>query len=767
MVHSVLAVAALLGSPSAMDLVSHGSVQDTSRYEVVFEQLMALAPDPARTAVLSNVTIKRDAGVFTLANGTFSFLSPVGQRTMGGVFVGEGTFSFTAPLEVERGQLRRFYEADSIHVPIRRLAFLFADSTAQELSAAASFGNGTPHNDARNAIRDALEYIADDDSHGFDRSIMTAALNDIDNGVFYAHIVPERGDPMFFMVNPYNEEQISLSRPAKGRDKYRETVSRFAAGSLTGTAVPAGAGPVSLLQLDNYVIESTIEDNLDFSASAEFAVEVADADHHWVALDLFYELEVDSARWDDGTPASFFRGKESGTLWINAAPAHTVNGRRLTVYYQGKLMERVRDWMVYVQSSAGWYPRTGDRANTTFDMTFHSPEKYVLVSVGERIQDEINNKQRTTRWVTPAVKHVTFNLGEFEEHEFKDPRIPPVKLQVAQQAHESMTGQAALNDMYIPLQQDIGEMVGADLTNSLAFYQRVFGPAPVHAFTGTEIPYLHGQAFPGLVLLSWVTFQWTTDKGYDDIFRAHEVAHQWWGIGVDVETYHDRWLSEGMSDFAGLWYMETIRMDREMYEKRLNEMKEDILERRDKAGPIWLGDRVSNSEYPEDYQNIIYKKGAWVMHMLRFLMRDLDTMDEATFVKLMQDFYASNLGGTASTEEFRETVERHLGIPMDWFFNQWVYGTEIPKFNVAYRYEDTADGQVQATVRVRTEHVSPDFKMFVPIHLDFGADGWARLRILIEEPEAEIDLPLLPKKPNRIVFNDFEAVLAEVDYEGW
>ena len=28
-------------------------------------------------------------------------------------------------------------------------------------------------------------------------------------------------------------------------------------------------------------------------------------------------------------------------------------------------------------------------------------------------------------------------------------------------------------------------------------------------------------------------------QGDDEVFRAHEVAHQWWGIGVDFTSYHD------------------------------------------------------------------------------------------------------------------------------------------------------------------------------------------------------------------------------------
>src|SRR2546427_7448220 len=52
----------------------------------------------------------------------------------------------------------------------------------------------------------------------------------------------------------------------------------------------------------------------------------------------------------------------------------------------------------------------------------------------------------------------------------------------------------------------------------------------------TEIPYFHGQAFPGMIHLSWATFLSQSDQGSDQSFRAHEMAHQWWGIGDRKST---------------------------------------------------------------------------------------------------------------------------------------------------------------------------------------------------------------------------------------
>ncbi len=156
------------------------------------------------------------------------------------------------------------------------------------------------------------------------------------------------------------------------------------------------------------------------------------------------------------------------------------------------------------------------------------------------------------------------------------------------------------------------EVVGSDVLNSMKFFQNVFRAAPAEHFYATEMPYFHGEAFPGLVHLSWSTFQNTQEDGFDEVFRAHEVAHQWWGLGVDFTSYHDQWLSEGFASFSGLWYLQTLRKDNDKYFGMLDRWRADILNRRmipDRSG--WdSGTALGMDE--AGYNVMVYRKGAWV-----------------------------------------------------------------------------------------------------------------------------------------------------------
>ncbi len=147
-------------------------------------------------------------------------------------------------------------------------------------------------------------------------------------------------------------------------------------------------------------------------------------------------------------------------------------------------------------------------------------------------------------------------------------------------------------------------------------------------------------------------------------------------------------------------------------------------------------------------------------------MLDLKTMNEDRFTETMRDFYQTYQGKRASTEDFR-IAEKHLGADLGWFFDQWIYGTDIPTYRVAYRTVPAENGQYRVKLQVRRQNVGEDFQMYVPVTLDLGNDRVARVRVKVRGPKSEIELPLMPAKPKAVIFNDLDGVLAEVKMVDW
>ena len=201
-----------------------------------------------------------------------------------------------------------------------------------------------------------------------------------------------------------------------------------------------------------------------------------------------------------------------------------------------------------------------------------------------------------------------------------------------------------------------------------------------------------------------------------DIVRAHEISHQWFGLGVAPATYHDAWMREGFANFCSIWYLQAGRKDADSYFKVLDAWREKMLANRkylfgrgQDPGPIWLGTRVNTSATHEDYRHVIYQKGAWVLHMLRnYLLDDADP-GETRFRDLLRDFYARFAGRRAFTEDFRAAAERAAGEDMGWFFDQWVYGTDVPTYRFTWK-ADPVDGQWRVAGRIEQSGVPASFR---------------------------------------------------------
>ncbi len=722
-------------------------------YREIGDDLKRMTSDQSATATVADLTLRRDAASFTLASGTLRLCTPVAGRACAAVFVGSGRYTFTPSTQVEREHLARFYKKESMEGTFTTLFLLFADSTAQELRRSLTFGPGGASQEFDNAVRKAIGFVYDEQCACYDDEFARAFLNGEGNDLFYAHI-GESGATKFFEINPYEYEEVRFMREGQLRaSTFREVVSRFPRRGVDDVA--AAAEVKDRIAIDRYLIDATIADDLESSFATELRYHRLKGGGEWTDFYLFPNLRVDSMVWGDGTRARFHQ-TGGGTLWVNDS-AGTGENRTLRMYYRGKIFARERDWIL-LMSSISWYPFHGERSYPLFDMTFHTPRGMQFASVGKNVSTVAEGDVVTSRWVLERpTRNASFNIGIFSEQRFTPDSIAPVTV---------LRGGGSSAGM--------GEQVGWDVEHSIKFYEFLYGKLPLDHFYATEIPAMHGEAFPGLIHLSAITFDQNDESGYQEIFRAHEVAHQWWGLGVGFRTYHDQWLSEAFSEYSGLMYMQAVLKNNEKFFKRLNEYKRSILDNRKslfvespQAGPIWLGQRTRSSSTLGDYDLIVYKKGAWVLHMLRNLMLDLNTMNEDKYRAAMREFYTTYAGREASTEDFRRVVERAMGMNMEWFFRQWVQGTGAPSYAYAYRVEDAPGGKYRLTLRVDQSNVPEDFQMYVPVKIDFGDGKMARLRVLVRGAHSEQALPLLPLKPKGVVFNDLESVLCDVKEVDW
>ncbi|MGH7784268.1 MAG: M1 family aminopeptidase, partial [Candidatus Binatia bacterium] len=252
----------------------------------------------------------------------------------------------------------------------------------------------------------------------------------------------------------------------------------------------------------------------------------------------------------------------------------------------------------------------------------------------------------------------------------------------------------------------------------------------------------------------------------------------WWGHMVGWTSYHDQWMSEGFAEFSASLYIYYVQKDLskfiDFWEKQRKEIVEASPATRGRkpftVGPVTQGYRLNNAKTGSIARVMIYPKGAFILHMIRMMMYDHKSGGDAKFQEMMKDFLATHSSQDVSTEDFKHAVEKHI-LPvmdvdkngkMDWFFDEWVYGTEMPSYKLTYSLTPSANGKTMLNGKIEQSGVSKDFVMIVPLYADFGS-GWAHLGRVTMVGNTAIDLKniALPAAPKKLAVAPLDDVLSE------
>ncbi len=194
--------------------------------------------------------------------------------------------------------------------------------------------------------------------------------------------------------------------------------------------------------------------------------------------------------------------------------------------------------------------------------------------------------------------------------------------------------------------------------------------------------------------------------GWNFELLTHELAHQWFGNYVTLADWHDIWLNEGFATYlSGLAY----------------EMAFDT----DKWWNIWRPQVVSyitsepgGAVYVEDIQDVSrifhprlsYAKGAWLLHMLRWVMGD------EAFFTVIRNYLAdpSVAFGYATQEDLVYHLEQQSDTSLTEFFDDWYYGEGYPSYHVDCNIQTETHAWI--TLNQSQSHSSVDFfEMPVPV----------------------------------------------------
>ncbi len=780
---------------------------------------LSSAPDSfsGAYATVNNLVLQKDAAVFTLRSGEVYFLKSLDGKTTGAVFFGGGAYSLTPPVEREKKHLAIFTGAPEIKDDFDVLTMFFTDETFAEIqnSPNVRMGNGGPQADkARSAFRDKEEKLR---KH-FHYNITSRILSDIyapqRKGFFSAFFDGKKYGNLVFQLDPLGLSEVYPEQVALINDTESTggiwTAFHLAPEYKNGTAN-------SWQDRRQYDIK---KHNIDVTVNGtrlivkdEITLEMREANARFLPFDLYKSLRVKSVKDEAGKDLAFIQEKKDedadfGVILPDALPV----GKpfKITAEYDGvdALREAGVGNFILIPRST-WYPNNpstafGDRA--AFDITFSYPKKYVMVGTGSKVgEDKVDGDQKVSKWSSEGVELAVagFNYGDFKVKELNDDQtklnlevytnrvlpdeIREVQRQIEQAESRGVTTATTLGALNTG---GMGDTVLVEAQNATRIYNAFFGKLPNKRVAMTQQPAgFFGQAWPTLVFMPYTAFFDATSRvqlfglkgGTNGFWRevgAHEIAHQWWGHVVGWTSYHDQWMSEGFAEFSTSLYIQYVKHDTEKFIDFWENQRRQIVEATPatnnfkpfKVGPVTQGYRLNSAKTGNIARSMIYPKGAFILQMIRMMMFDTKGTGDTRFKVMMQDFLTSHYSQDVSTEDFKHAVEKHI-LPkmdidkngkMDWFFDEWVYGTEMPSYKLTYSVGASNDGKATLSGKIMQSGVSENFVMTVPLYADFGK-GWSYLGSVQMVGNTAVDLSniVLPAAPKKVAIAALQDVLAE------
>jgi len=747
---------------------------------------------------ISSFDLKRDAGTFRFKSGTVCFASPVNGEITGAVFTGDGDFLLAPPTEQERKSLNYLSKEEEFRERFERLVLRFTDSTYEDLKKA-----GTPATtgcdaglwkDSQNTTRHKIH-------HNLEAELLGEVLSPEPRGVFVAFIHGKRyADREMYSLNP-NENRDQVEFFTYDDNKWGD----WASFSFTEPHAPGKVG--QQMRIEKHALDTTLEKSGVISGKATTTIVSQRNGLRVVRLSLFPTLRVQQVT-SDGQGLPFIQeDKNDDPNFAVILPRPLAAGEKfsITTSYSGKeAVTNEGSGNYYPVARSNWYPnstshRLGEYAS--YDMTFRIPKGMKIAATGVLVSSSNEGGQDISVWKSELPQTVAgFSIGRFKVEEAKLTN-PPMAIEsyANEQSPDWVNNLKHAVDSGLPGQPTttgvaLGSMSTVLLNKkalsegelAVQLYTDYFGPSSfTHLQLTQQTACNYGQSWPSLV---WIPICYYFDatvrhqlgiqfgsRGYWKVVTPHEVAHQWWGHTVGFDSGRDQWMSEGFADFSASLYLSFVEKDPKKFDAFWNDEKELLLERDAQgfraidAASLTMGYRASNSRTGGSItRQLIYPKGAYVLHMIRTMMFDGKNGDKL-FKETMQDFVNTYRGKAATTEEFKAMIEKHMtsgmdadgNHKMDWFFNQYVYGTGIAQYTFHATVEVTPDGKSHVKGQITRTGVPGNWRDVIPFYAHVGAKT-ARLGTIVVKNDTEPIDVMLPFKIDRVSINDNQDLLAEV-----
>jgi predicted negative regulator of RcsB-dependent stress response len=195
---------------------------------------------------------------------------------------------------------------------------------------------------------------------------------------------------------------------------------------------------------------------------------------------------------------------------------------------------------------------------------------------------------------------------------------------------------------------------------------------------------------------------------------ANTMAHQWWGCTVTPYTLNDAWITNGMSRYGELMYVERVSgqtaLQAAVIDISAGALAYDTI-------PLTSAGRLD--PFSPQFQSMTLEKGAMVFHMLRWEIGD------ENFTKTLRALVTQYADKPIRTRDVERVAEQQSQQQLTAFFAQWLDGTGAPQFVDKYTVYRLGNNKGFRTIG----EIGQDLDLFnMPVELRVETEGKTEIK---------------------------------------
>ncbi len=357
--------------------------------------------------------------------------------------------------------------------------------------------------------------------------------------------------------------------------------------------------------------------------------------------------------------------------------------------------------------TSNWLPSFDDmNEKVEFDLDITFDKDYEIIANGKLTNKQINDSTVTWSYNMKAPMSsylLALAIGKYDKKtEYSKSGIPLEMYYYPKDSLKVEPTYRYTKQMFDFLEEEIG----------VPYPWQNYKQVPVKDFLYAGMENTSTTIFSDAFVIDSIVF---VDKNYVNV-NAHELAHQWFGDLVTETSGTHHWLHEGFATYYALLAEKEV-LGEDYYYWRLYEYAQELLEQ-DKAG------NSTSLLNPKSSSITFYKKGAWVLHMLR------EKVGTKAFKEGVKNYLFKHQFKNVKTDDFLSEVEKASGLDLSEFANKWLVDSEIYfdnmldhiKSNKKVEKMNEFDEMITQTMVSEEGVVSSNFKRDLPVLKAFYAD---------------------------------------------